>query len=138
VLYGVGASILLAVGGLIAASFYLSDDTGSYSFEEGAPNPVRGAPCKKSGIRYSSPLRQKVYVCFTLNADRSEYLEYGWEFGRGSGCSGGGTYTDSGFPLGEEPPSFTATIVGARASGVVEDSDVCPGKTFEWTARSAP
>src|SRR4051795_9767341 len=83
-LYGVGASIVLAVGGPIVAAYYSSHDAASISLE-GAPNPVTGAPCKKSGIRYSSALGQKVYVCFTLSADRSEYLEYGWEFGRGSG-----------------------------------------------------
>ena len=34
-------------------------------------------------------------------------------------------------------PGFTATIRGARATGVLEDSKVCGIKTFKWTARRA-
>ena len=83
---------------------------------------------------------QGVTVCFTLTADRKEQIEVGWRFSLSSGCGGGGaTSYDSKVPLDSpgqiQVPGFTATIRGARASGVLKDPDLCPGKTFRWIGR---
>src|SRR5205823_13793235 len=88
---------------------------------------LAGDLCKKPGIRYAGTPAQKVYVCFTLTADRSAHVELGWRYRTGIGCGGGGaTYSDAKIPLDSperinEPgePGFTATIRGARSYAVL-------------------
>jgi hypothetical protein len=38
----------------------------------------------------------------------------------------------------DNPDGLRATVGGATATGVFEDSTICPGKTFRFTARRAP
>jgi hypothetical protein len=133
VVYGIGASIVVLAVGPGAAIYYTTRDTSG-------PDLLAGKLCRKPGIRYVGTAAQGVTVCFTLTADRSERVEIAWRFSLRSGCGGGGASSyDSKVPL-DSPgqiyvPGFTATIRGARASGVLEDPDVCPGKTFRWSAR---
>jgi hypothetical protein len=85
-------------------------------------------------------------VCFTLTRDGSALVESGFSFVEASHCPGGVTGTDHNFYAGRVDASgrvqnshgFTATIRGARASGVFEDPAICPGKKFAWSARRQP
>lgn len=133
VVYGIGASMVVLVVGPVAAIYYSERDTVAQDLRA-------GELCRKPGIRYIGTAAQGVTVCFTLTADRSELEDLGWRFSLRSGCGGGGaTWSDSRVPLASPGqiyvPGFTGTIRGARASGVLEDPDVCPGKTFRWSAR---
>jgi hypothetical protein len=111
---------------------------------QGSPTPQTSGPlCEEPGIRYSGRTNEGAEVCFTLTSDRSKWVEIGFTFVRASGCPDSTTAGRAHYE-GPEPlagpgrltaPGFTATIRGSRASGVLEDSDVCPGKRFKWTAR---
>jgi hypothetical protein len=102
--------------------------------------------CKRDGIRYVGATAQGAEVCFTLTSDGKELVETGFSFVPASGCPDGGVgtvYSDyrvSVDPAGqfENPDGLTATIRGSRAAGVFEDSSICKGKTFKWTAQRAP
>jgi Tol biopolymer transport system component len=114
------------------------------------PSSPEGKLCKKPGIRFAGTTAQGAEVCFTLTPDRSKWVEIGFRFVRASRCphTTGTTYTTGKtYYEGRDPltrpgritaPGFTATIHGARASGVLEDSETCKGKTFKWSARRAP
>src|SRR5439155_13850346 len=102
--------------------------------------------CKKPGIRYAGTTAEGAEVCFTLTLDRSKWVEIGFRFVPASGCphmTTGEKYDESGDLLTGRrgritAPGFTATIRGARASGVLEESKICGGKTFKWSARRVP
>jgi hypothetical protein len=102
--------------------------------------------CKRDGIRYVGATAEGAEVCFTLTPDGTELLETGFSFVPASGCPDGaeGTvnsdYRGSVDPSGhfENPDGLTATIRGPRAAGVFEDSAICKGKKFEWSAQRAP
>jgi hypothetical protein len=132
VVYGIGASMVVLAVGPAAAVHYTTRGTSG-------PDLLAGRLCRKPGIRFMGTAAQGVTVCFTLTADRNELAEIAWRFSLGSGCGGGGASSyDSNIPL-DSPghiyvPGFTGTIRGARASGVLEDPGVCPGKTFRWSA----
>jgi len=136
VVYGIAASMLvLVVGPVVVIS----------SWGTSGRDLLAGKLCEKPGTRYISAPGQKVHVCFTLTPDRSTWVEIGWRFGSASGCPGGSrgaTSYDWGDKLASPgqitEPDFTATIRGARASGVLKDSAVCAGKKFKWSARLAP
>jgi hypothetical protein len=113
--------------------------------------PVAGGKlCRKAGIRYAGTTVQGAEVCFTLTPDRSKWVEIGFTFVRASGCphkpgetSKTGTAYIDGPDVLTSPgritvPGFTATIRGRRASGMLEDSQVCGSKRFKWSARRAP
>ena len=140
--YGIGGSVLMvclvAVAGWLATGYFAGDDTSYPS--------LTGKLCKKTGVLYDGTTAQGVRVCFTLTPDRSKWVEIGWRFSSASGCAGGSqpgwagaTSYDYGSTLASPgqitEPDFTATIRGARASGVLKDPDVCPGKKFNWNAR---
>ena len=130
--YGIGASIVVLAVGPGAAIYYTTRDTSG-------PDLLAGKLCRKPGIRFTGTAAQGVTVCFTLTADRSELAEIAWRFSLRSGCGGRGASSYDSVPL-DSPgqiyvPGFKGTIRGARASGVLQDPDVCPGKTFRWTAR---
>jgi hypothetical protein len=145
VVYGVGASVAVVVLGPLTAAYFVTGDSS-------APTAAAGPLCTKPGIRYVAKTDEAVSVCFTLTPDRSRWVEIGWEFGRASGCpydhryppppSFGGSSYDDGDTLTAPGrivmPGFTASIRGARVSGVLEDSAICAGKTFRWNARRAP
>jgi hypothetical protein len=146
VLYGIGASIVVLVVVPIAALDY---STRGASQSPGQSPTLSGDLCVKPGIRYDGTNAQGVRVCFTLSADRSKWVEIAWRFDSKSGCPGGSqsgwagaSSLDWGDTLADPgqiaEPGFKATIRGARASGVLEDRDVCAGKTFDWKARTAP
>jgi len=73
-------------------------------------------------------------------------VETAFTFVRASGCPNGALGTvHSDFPATVDPSGrvenrdgLTATIRVAKASGVFADSEICPGKTFKWTAHRAP
>jgi hypothetical protein len=114
------------------------------------PSSAVGKLCKKPGIRYAGTTAQGAEVCFTLTPDRSKWVEIGFRFVRASGCGHGtGTTYSTGKTYYEGPdaltgpgrisvPGFTGTIRSARASGVLEDSEICGSKTFRWSASRAP
>jgi hypothetical protein len=117
----------------------------------GEPGSVDGSKtspelCKEPGIRYTGRTREGAEVCFTLTSDRSKWVEIGFTFVRASGCpdstTAGRAYYEGPEPLAGPgrlaAPGFRATIRGSRASGVLEDSDVCPGKRFRWSAGRVP
>lgn len=135
VVYGIGASLAVIVVGPIVTVEYAARDT---SGDTSAPDLLAGELCTKAGVRYVGTT-EAVRVCFTLTPDRSTWVEIGWRFGHESGCAGGATYMDHGNTLTGRgriiEPGFTATIRGAQASGAVEDTDVCMGKTVTWRAR---
>jgi hypothetical protein len=102
--------------------------------------------CKHPGVRYKGTTREGAEVCFTLTPDRSKWVEIGFRFVPASGCPHAGA-TGMSYYEGSEPLTtperisvrgFTATIQGAQAEGVLEDSTVCGNKTFKWTAHRAP
>lgn len=107
------------------------------------PEPESAPLCKKPGIRYLGSTYVGAEVCFTLTRDRSKWVEIGYKFVRASGCPGGRTgrsYVEgSPEPLLDSAriraPGFTATLHGARASGVLGEPDVCGSKSFAWTAQ---
>jgi hypothetical protein len=143
VVYGAGASVLVAagaLGALLVASFWVSRGTSA------PPDLLAGNLCTKPGVRYHGRTVEGVSVCFTLSADRSAWVEIGWRFASSSGCPGGSragwagaTSYDWGNALAGpgqiSEPGFTATIRGARALGMLKDPSVCPGKRFAWSAR---
>jgi hypothetical protein len=102
--------------------------------------------CKLDGIRYAGTTAQGAEVCLTLSPDGSELIETGFSFVAASGCpdEAAGTvhsdYPGTVEPSGRvvNPDGLTATIRGATASGVFADSQICPGKTFKWSARRLP
>jgi hypothetical protein len=107
-----------------------------------SPEPVAVKLCKKPGIRYAGTTAEGSAVCFTLSSDRSKWLEIGFRFDPAN-CLG----TGEKYYVGPNPlispgritvTGFTATIRGARASGVLEESFACRGKTFKWTAHRVP
>ena len=112
------------------------------------PPTKAGKLCKKPGIRYAGATAPGAEVCFTLTTDRSNWVEIGFRFVAASRCAHPtGTRTGKTYYGGREPlagpgrivvPGFTATIHGARASGVLKDSGVCGNKVFRWSARRAP
>jgi len=110
------------------------------------PASALGKLCKKPGIRYAGTTPQGTEVCLTLTRDSSKWLEIGFRFVPASGCPHAGA-TGMSYYEGSEPLTtperisvrgFTATIQGAQAEGVLEDSTVCGNKTFKWTAHRAP
>ena len=115
-----------------------------------SPEPVAVKLCKQPGIRYSGTTTEGAEVCFTLTPSLREWIEIGFKFVPASGCprlAGATETTGTVYYEGEEAltgpgritiPGFTATIRGARATGVLEDSKVCGIKMFKWTARRAP
>jgi hypothetical protein len=108
--------------------------------------PAEAELCKLDGIRYVGTTAQGAKVCFTLTADASAWIEIAFSFVRASACPNlatGTAYSKGPSPLDAPgrikiPGSFTATLRGAGASGVLEDSNICGNKTFKWTARRAP
>ena len=137
--YGIGAALVVMVlGPVVALSWPIGGGTSAPA------HFLAGKLCGKQGIRYTGETPQGVRVCFTLTPDRSTLVELGWRFhGRGtSDCPGGATYSDSEYTLGNPghitEPGFSATIRGARASGVLKDPELCPGKTLKWSARRQP
>lgn len=142
VAYGLGASLVVMVVGPLAAVYYPTGDTSASS------QPLAGKLCGRPGIRYIGGTTG-VRLCFTLTPDLSRRIEIGSRFGRASGCRAGPdqrgwapVYDDFEYTL-DGPgkitePGFTATIRGARASGILKGQEVCPGKTFEWSARRQP
>jgi hypothetical protein len=118
-----------------------------------SPQPQRAHPrtpferrslCTEDGIRYVGASAQGE-VCFTLTPDRSGWVEIGFAFARARGCD----LTASVYHQEPEPtpldgpgrilmPGFTATIDGVKASGVLEDPEICPSETFNWRARKVP
>jgi hypothetical protein len=102
--------------------------------------------CKEDGIRFAGTTARGAKVCFTLTPDRRGLVESGWSFVRASGCpdqAEGTTYSSYPGTIDasghfENPDGLTGTIRGATASGVFEDTTICPGKTFKWTARRLP
>lgn len=147
---GIGASVVVV--GVAAATYYAIPRDSSAPTTAGpppalaGPEPVAGPLCKQPGIRYAGTTAQGAEVCFTLTPDGSELVETGFSFVGASGCPDGAEGTvHSGYPGTvdpsghfEIPEGLTARIHGVRASGVLEDSDICPGKKFEWSARRAP
>ena len=108
-----------------------------------SPEPVAAELCKQPGIRYAGATAEGTEVCFTLTSDRSKWVEIGFRFDRASGCLGTGEkYYAGPIPLASpgqiNERDFAATIRGARASGVLKESVVCKGKTFQWTAHRLP
>src|SRR5206468_199907 len=104
--------------------------------------PKAGELCKKPGIRYAGKTAEGAEVCFTLTPDGSKWVEIGFKFVRASGCpdsTTGRTHYEGREPLAGPgrltTDGFTATIRRTRASGVLEDSEVCAGKRFKWSAR---
>jgi hypothetical protein len=100
-----------------------------------------GKLCKKPGVRYAGTTPQGAEVCLTLTRDSSKWLEIGFRFVRASGCprTTGTTYYEGRVPLNGPGriavPGFTAAIRGARAAGVLRDSEACGSKTFKWSAK---
>jgi Tol biopolymer transport system component len=136
-----------------ALAWQPSTDRGSTPTAAGGP-PVAPRPpaaagklCKKGGIRYAGTTPEGAEVCFTLTTDRSKWVEIGFRFVRASGCPHAtGTTTGKTYYEGQvllsgpgriTVPGFTATISGARSSGMLKDPEVCRGKTFKWSARRA-
>jgi hypothetical protein len=109
-------------------------------------SPVAEELCTMSGVRYAGTTREGAEVCFTLSGDGVDLLESGWSFVQASGCpdqAEGTTHSDYPGSVDasghfENPDGFSGTVRGATASGVFEDATICPGKTFNWTARRAP
>jgi hypothetical protein len=116
--------------------------------------PVTGATskhstsklCKEDGIRYVGMTAQAAEVCFTLTPDGRGLIESGWSFVRASGCPdhAEGT-THSSYPgtvdasgQFENPDGLTATIRGVTATGAFEDTTICKGKKFKFSARRQP
>jgi hypothetical protein len=114
------------------------------------PGRIGAKLCSEPGLRYSGATSEGAKVCFTLTPNRRNWLEIGFMFIRASGCpqyAGTGSTTGEKQYKGPEPltdsgritvPGFTAAIRGARASGVLRDSEICGDKTFKWNARRAP
>jgi hypothetical protein len=111
-----------------------------------SPEPKPGKLCNQPGIRYAGKTAEGAEVCFTLTPDGSKWVEIGFNFVRASACPDS-TTTGRTHYEGQEPlagpgrltaPGFRATIRGSRASGELEDSDVCPGKRFKWSAGRVP
>lgn len=133
VAYGIGASLVVMVVGPLAAVYYPTGGTSRSS------SPPAGKLCGQPGIRYVGGTTG-VRVCFTLTPDLGKRVEIGWRFGRASGCPAGRDQrfwepVYDGYELALDSPGqitepdFTATIRGARASGVL-------GR-FRWSARRA-
>jgi hypothetical protein len=124
--------------------------TGPLPLPRTSPEPVGARLCKEPGIRYAGATAEGAEVCFTLSPDRTQWVEIGFTFVPASGCphkagttsTTGKTYYEGPDPLtgpGRISVSgFTGTIRGARASGVLEDPEICGTKTFRWSARRAP
>ena len=91
-------------------------------------------------------MREQGSVCFTLSSDRSDWVEIGFTFVPASGCpdstTAGKEHYEGPQPLAAPgrlaAPGFRARISGSRAAGVLEDSEVCPGKRFKWSAGRVP
>lgn len=101
--------------------------------------------CKRDGIRYAGTTDEGAEVCFTLDPDGTAWIEIGFSFVSASGCPNDGTgttYIEGPIPVDAsgriDLPGFEAMIRGSAASGVLEDSEICPGRNFEWSARRAP
>jgi hypothetical protein len=106
--------------------------------------------CRKRGIRYAGTTPQGAKVCFTLTPDRTTWTEIGFTFVRASDCPrkpGETSKTGNAYIDGPEALTgpgritvrgFTATIRDPRASGVLEDAQICGSKRFNWSARRAP
>jgi hypothetical protein len=111
-----------------------------------SPEPDTEKLCKEPGIRYTGRTNEGAKVCFTLSSDRSKWVEIGFTFVRASGCPDSTTAASAYYEGPQQlagpgqltAPGFRATIRGSRASGVLEDSDVCPGKRFKWSAGRVP
>jgi hypothetical protein len=139
---GSGALVVLVVIGWLAVEHSWSNTSSSSS---SAPS-LTGTLCKNPGVRYAGTTAEGVQVCFTLTSDRGTWVEIAWRFtGVGtSRCPGGASRTSFdpgdriGGPRGFSEPGFTATIRDARATGVLTDSELCPGKKFTWSARRVP
>lgn len=121
-------------------------EPGSVDGSKTSPEPDTAELCKEPGIRYTGRTNEGAEVCFTLTSDRSKWVEIGFTFVRASGCPDS-TTAGRAYYEGPEPlvgpgrlaaPGFRATIRGSRASGVLEDSVVCAGKRFRWSAGRAP
>jgi hypothetical protein len=150
--YGIGASVAYGVGGsaalvvLVVMGWLAIEHSWSDTSSSSSQYPsLTGKLCKKPGVRYDGTTAEGVRVCFTLTSDRSTWVEIAWRF-RGVGtsrCPGGATRVSfdesdgNGGPRGFTEPGFTATIHGVQASGVLTDSELCPGKKFTWSAREA-
>jgi hypothetical protein len=131
--YAIAATLLvLVVGPLLAIDLAASADD-DFVFED--------LLCKKPGVLYASDAfdTETLEICLTTSHDLSKLNEVGWRFGPASGCPEASTYVGRERALPGsgriDEPGFTATIRRARANGVLEDSEVCPGKSFKWTAR---
>jgi hypothetical protein len=102
--------------------------------------------CQVLGIRYRGTTAQGARICFTLTPDGRELVESGFNFVRASKCPRGATGTVYSNGRATVDPSgriknvadLTGTVRGATASGVLEDSKICPGKKFEWIAQREP
>jgi hypothetical protein len=121
-------------------------EPGSVDDSKTSPELNTAELCKEPGIRYAGRANEGAEVCFTLTSDRSSWIEIGFGFVRASGCpdstTAGRAYYEGPEPLAGPgrlaAPGFRATIRGSRASGVLEDSVVCPGKRFKWSAGRVP
>ena len=116
------------------------------------PEPSATELCTKPGIHYTGKTTQGgVKVCFTLNSYGSSLVESGWSFDRASGCDTGGLIVQSVEQSGDKSDLDSAghfddsfghglkgTVRGAKASGVLEDTDDCGSKMFKWSARRTP
>ena len=73
-------------------------------------------------------------------------IETGFSFVPASRCphrAVGNVYSDFNAAVGvsgfvHNPDGLTATIRGRKASGVLQDATLCPGKKFNWSARREP
>ncbi len=131
-----------------------SERTGSTQAEtatESASASTKTGVCDKTGIRYTGTTAEGVAICFTLTPDGKDYLEIRYRFVGTSGCpqqakgplsiSGPSEMSSPGYLLFSDSATgrtiLTLTIRGARASGIIEESDFCGGKKFKWSARAA-
>ena len=101
--------------------------------------------CKEDGIRYIGTTPEGAEVCLTVSSNGRELVETGFSFVRGSGCPNGdrgAVHDDSPAAVDRsghvESKGLTATIRGAKASGVFADPEICRGKKFKSTAHRAP
>jgi|SRR5436309_3750917 len=161
--YGIGS--LGAVVGLLAAYYALplvlavislgeicaysplgTDFCGESTSPPRFPTIREVVACKEDGIRYIGKTPEGAEVCLTVSSNGKELVETGFSFVRASGCPNGAlgaVHSDSRAtvdPSGhvESSEGLTATIRGAKASGVLADPEICPGKKFKWSAQREP
>jgi len=110
--------------------------------------PLTATLCNKPGIRYAGSTTQGMEICFTLNAERTKWIEIGFKYecassvGEVTANTSAESYDEGPGPLADgsriTATGFEATIAGARASGVLATAESCEMKTLTWSARRAP